>query len=268
MTLHYSVDTLPELFLSDEFISDRNTYLQTCDTTTIQEYLDSIKINKNYYRTGFRVINPKYKKKVSEDTFIIKSFKTSLNKISSLNYLQICPTLVAEIKEKKHLYPLIIETICEQVLLHHSYCKYYSYLVELLHKEFTNIVVIEKQLDTTYRFITQVANTSSSDYSNLCSKNKQVDQLIGYSIFISELEVRGIIHDRIDISVTTILEEMSSELSEDELYKCVMCISNIFKVIYDDKPIKEEYISILQEIKNSIKFMKIKFTIMDILERR
>ena len=271
MTIHYSVESLLNLFLSEEFISDKNKYkqLNARGLDKANKFLDSIEINKNYYRTGLVVKNPKYKKKVSDDTLLLKSFRTSLNKMSSLNYLKLCPVLVTELRDKHHLYPLIIQLVFEQALLHHTYSKYYSYLVELLHKQFNNSSVINTQIDKTHTELR--SNTSSSkdtEYSQLCSKNKSIDQLIGYSIFVSELEMKGIILNRIDLSVQSILEQMETNLSEDEAYKCVICLYNIFKVIYLDKPIKPEYIEQLTDIKSTIKYMKIKFKIMDILERR
>ena len=80
--------------------------------------------------------------------------------------------------------------------------------------------------------------------------------------------MKQIIVNKVEPSIQTILEQMNLNLSEDELYKCVLCLYNIFKVIYPDKPIKQEYIDQLSEIKSTIKFMKIKFKIMDILEQR
>ena len=38
--------------------------------------------------------------------------------------------------------------------------------------------------------------------------------------------------------------------------------------LYSDKPIHQHYIDVLTDIKNGITFMKIKFKIMDILEKR
>jgi hypothetical protein len=82
------MESLPTLFLSDQYISDKDKYQENIHTEIkhIQEFLNSIEINKNYYRTGIIVKNPRYKKKVSDDTNLIKSFKTSLNKMSSMNY--------------------------------------------------------------------------------------------------------------------------------------------------------------------------------------
>ena len=270
MTIHFSVDSLRDLFLSEQYISDKNEYKQqnSENLSKVIHYLNSIEINKNYYRTGIKIKNPRYKKKVSDDTQFIKSFKMSLNKMSSINYTTICSTIITEISTKKHLYPLLLQYIFEQSLLQHTYSKYYAELVNMLHNKFNDLDLINKNIDLSYQTITKPVLQDSSEYSNLCSKNKQIDQLIGHSIFVSELEMKGIIKNKIDVSIQSILEQMNSELSEDELYKCVLCLHNIFKVIYNDKPIHQEYIDSLTSIKDKLKFMKIKFKIMDILERR
>jgi hypothetical protein len=270
MTIHHSVESLGDLFLSEAFISDKNKYVLSHQTELhgLQTFLNSIEINKNYYRTGIHVKNPKYKKQVSDDTLLIKSFKSSLNKMSSLNYIPLCSKLVSDIGRKSHLYPLLIQSILEQSLLHHTYCKYYAELVERLHSTFKDLPLLEHHFDECYQKIVTTELDSSSEYSNLCSKNKQVDQLIGYSIFISELEMKGIVHGKIDVSIQSILNQMKTDLSEDELYKCVLSLTNIFKVVYSEKEILPEYITCLTEIKDTVTFMKIKFKIMDILEGR
>jgi len=265
------VESLPNLFLSEQFISDKSEYEQRQNQglNQVKKFLNSIEINKNYYRTGVIVKNPRYKKKVSDDTLIIKSFRTTLNKMSSINYLPLCAKLVIDMGNKRHLYPLIIQLIFEQALLHHTYCKYYCYLIEQLHKQFNDLSIIENQMDITYTSIQEEISTSDdSEYSQLCSKNKSIDQLIGYSIFLAELEMKHIIDNKVNSSIQAILDKMNSNLSEDELYKCVLCLYNIFKVIYTDKPISQDYTDQLTKIKSTIKFMKIKFKIMDILERR
>jgi len=271
MTIHYSVESLTDLFLSEQFILDKNNYEQQNSDILNQakHFLNSIEINKNYYRTGLIVKNPRYKKKISDDTVLLKSFKASLNKMSSMNYLKLCPTLTSQLTGKEHLYPLIIQLIVEQALLHHNYCKYYCILVEQLHQQFNNLSIIHNQIDKTYSEL-QINKSSNGDsaYSQLCSKNKLIDQLIGYSIFISELEIKGIIQNKIEPTIQTILDQLSDELNEGEMYKCVLCLQNIFKVVYKGSPIKEDYITKLTVIKDKIKFMKIKFKIMDILEGR
>ena len=87
MTIHFSVDSLGDLFLSEQYISDKNEYKQknSENLSKVIHYLNSIEINKNYYRTGIKIKNPRYKKKVSDDTQHIKSFKMPLKKMSSIN---------------------------------------------------------------------------------------------------------------------------------------------------------------------------------------
>ena len=271
MTIHYSMDSLTTLFLSDDYISDKNKYLSQVrdQRNSIQRFLNSIEINKNYYRTGIIVKNPKYKKKVSDDTNIIKSFKTSLNKMSSLNYIQLSTDILHKISTKTHLYPLVIQYIFEQALIHHNYSPYYCYLVDILHKHFSNIDLINSQLDILYSKIVDVKELiDSSNYSKLCVKNKQIDQLIGYNIFICELEMKHIISDKISISIDQLLATLQSDISDDELYKCVICLYTLFKRMYKDKSIPETYLQKLTEIKSTIKSMKIKFKLMDIIEHR
>jgi hypothetical protein len=270
MTIHYSVESLSGVFLSEKYISDKGEYQQSHlqDLNKVIQYLNSIEINKHYYRTGIKIKNPKYKKNVSDDTCLIKSFKLSLNKMSSKNYIDICSDINKGIGTKKHLYPLCLQYIFEQSLLQHTYSKFYAELVCVLHSKFNDIELINNSIDLSYKTITQPMQQSESEYSNLCSKNKQIDQLIGHSIFISELEMKGIIQGKIDVSIQSILDQMKTELSEDELYKCILTLYNIFQVVYSDKDILPEYIKCLTDIKDTITFMKIKFKIMDILERR
>ena len=64
MAIHYSVESLPSLFLSDEFLSEKDTYHQShrFEIQSLNILLDSIEINKQYFRTGIQVKNPRYKK--------------------------------------------------------------------------------------------------------------------------------------------------------------------------------------------------------------
>ena len=189
--------------------------------------------------------------------------------MSSLTYETLSNDICKQIETKKHLYPLLLQYILEQSLLHHTYSKYYAYLVELLHLKFKDENLLYSHINKIYETIKkQTISENQSEYSSLCLKNKQIDQLIGYSIFLSELEMKGIIKDKIHPSINILINKMSLELSEDELYKCIVCLSNIFKVIYKDKEIISEYKDKLTELKSTIKFMKIKFKIMDILENR
>ena len=186
--------------------------------------------------------------------------------MSGLTYEKLCQDISNQLSSKKHLYPILLQYIFEQSLLHHTYCNYYARLVELLHSEFKNNTLLESQMERIYQQITEQIEIGN-DYSALCAKNKQVDQLIGYSIFITELEIKGVIHNKVDLLISQLIKNVTSK-SEDESYKCVVCLYNIFKVLYKDTDIKPDYVTSLSEIKDTIIFMKIKFKIMDILEKR
>ena len=268
MTVHYSVESLQTLFQSEEYINEKVNYQksQKLSLISLDTFLNSIEINKQYFRTGIQVKNPRYKRKVYDDTGIIKKLKLSLNKMSGLTYETLCQDICSQLSSKKHLYPIMLQYIFEQSLLHHTYCNYYARLVELLHNHFKNDVLLQTQMERIYQQITEQTE-SGNDYSALCAKNKQVDQLIGYSIFITELEIKAVIQNKVDPLITQLIQNITLN-SEDESYKCVVCLYNIFKVLYKDTDIKPEYIISLNEIKDGMKYMKIKFKIMDILEKR
>lgn len=268
MTIHYSVESLRTLFASEEYETEKINYKksQNLSLLGLETFLNSIEINKQYFRTGIQVKNPRYKRKVYDDTSIIKQLKLSLNKMSGLTYEKLCQDIRNQLSSKKHLYPILLQYIFEQSLLHHTYCNYYARLVELLHSEFKNNTLLESQMERIYQQITEQIEIGN-DYSALCAKNKQVDQLIGYSIFITELEIKGVIHNKVDLLINQLIQNITLN-SEDESYKCVVCLYNIFKVLYKDTDIKPDYVTSLSEIKDGMKYMKIKFKIMDILEKR
>ena len=268
MTIHYSVESFNCLFLSERFISDKNSYKQShkLEINSLERFLDSIEINKQYFRTGIHVKNPKYKKKVYDDTSVIKQLKSSLNKMSGLTYKKLSEDICNQLNDKKHLYPILLQYIFEQSLCHHTYCSYYAHLVGILHNKYNNEELILSQINKIDESIKKT-NIVESDYESLCQKNKQTDQLIGFSIFITELEIKGIIKGKVDENILSLIDKLSSD-NEDELYKCSVCLYNIFKVLYKDSEIYEEYKTSLTTIKDSIKIMKVKFKLMDILERR
>ena len=273
MTIHYTIESLNDLFISDKYLLDMKDYnLQgTQVLQSIEIFLNSIEINKQYYRTGIVVKNPKYKKNISNDSNILKLFKTSLNKLSSVNYININNLLVDKLTNKKHLYPLIFEIIFEQALLHHTYSKYYCHLVNLLDIKFNSKELIINQISKVYQEIEMNSINENSEYSKLCSTNKKTDQLIGYSMFLCELEVQGLIQNKIDPLIITVLDKMINDLSdkipnEDDMYKCVMCLYTLCKQKYGINTIPDIYIQKIELLKDT-KLMKVRFKLMDIIER-
>ena len=103
-----------------------------------------------------------------------------------------------------------------------------------------------------------------TDYEKLCrKKNKNIDNIIGYSLFISHLEKEDIIDNYIE----KVLDPFMKNLSKDdvELYKMLVSFESISDIHYQIIP--KRYQIILQTIKTETKSSKIKFKIMDILKR-
>ena len=268
MTIHYSVDSLNDVFNSEEFTSELRSKENNTDIKSLITFLDSIESNKLYHRTGLSVKNKKYRHKVSKDTTIIKSLKTSLNKMSSYNYETLIRDIVKDIEGTPHLYPLALESILEQSLLHHIYCKYYVELIYELHSIFAKCELLQNSIDKLKNSINDITQDNISEYDNLCMKNNKTDRLIGYSILICELEQKDIIEGYIHESIDSLINELSSSLSEEKYFQCCLCIQEIFKILYKDSDIDEMYKTKLTSIKDSMRFMKVKFKIMDILEKR
>ncbi len=271
MAIHYSVESLPSLFLSDEFLSEKDTYQQShrFEIQSLHTFLDSIEINKQYFRTGIQVKNPRYKKRVSDDTLLIKQLKSSLNKMSSMNYQTLCKQIMTDVTGKPHLYPFLLQSILEQSFLHHTYCNYYAFLVKDLHTHFQNKSLIDTHMERCYQSIKQEGtSTETSEYSKLCSKNKQLDQWIGYSILVCELEKLQVIQNKVEPLIQELIQQLHTTQKEDELFKCVSCLYTVCNSVYKKNNLPEEYVVSLQNVKDTMKFMKIKFKLLDILERR
>ena len=131
MTIHYSVESLVLYFYQMNLflIKILTKQLHKLEISSLERFLNSIEINKQYFRTGIHVKNPKYKKKVYDDTSVIKQLKSSLNKMSGLTYKKLSEDICKQLDDKKHLYPILLQYIFEQSLFRHTYCSYYAHLV-------------------------------------------------------------------------------------------------------------------------------------------
>ena len=119
-----------------------------------------------------------------------------------------------------------------------------------------------------YNNINNASITESSDYLIFCEKNKKLDKLIGYSLLITELEKNNIIRNRIHNNLENFIKNLSECENDEEKYKCVQCLYNIFKSYYGEYLLPEGYNQKLNLLIQSEKSMKIKFKMMDIVERK
>lgn len=256
-----SIEVIKDYMKSTDFINIYNDYLKNKDDSLIN-FLDNIDLNKKYYRMNINK-NKKYVKVTTEDTSLIKEINSMINKLTSSNY-EILKQKIIDIIKVDHIIPYIIQQLTESSMKHHIYIPYYvgilkeiksekkkQILIKLCNKHYTEFFYQDKQI-----------SDNISEYEKLCEKNRNIDNIIGYSLFISHLEKEDIIDNYIE----KVLDPFMNNLSKDdiELYKMLVSFESISNIHYQIIP--KRYQIILQNIKKETKSSKIKFKIMDILK--
>ena len=102
----------------------------------------------------------------------------------------------------------------------------------------------------------------------MCERNKKLDKLIGHSLLVTELEKKKIVVGKIHPTIDNLIENLKNYDEDEEKYKCVQCLYNIFKSYYGDYLLPEGYNQKLKILISLEKITKIKFKMMDIMERK
>jgi hypothetical protein len=102
----------------------------------------------------------------------------------------------------------------------------------------------------------------------MCEKNKKLDNLIGHSILITELEKMKIINGRIHPILNNFIKVLSECDNSDEKYKCVQCLYNVFKSFYGRHALPTEYTVELKRLIKAEESKKIMYKMLDIVERK
>ena len=84
-------------------------------------------------------------------------------------------------------------------------------------------------------------DTDKSQYDKLCQENKFTDKLIGYSMLITELEERGIVHNQLNESIQNIFTLIKNIKDEKDILKCIDVLTNHGTLKNDFIYIKETY---------------------------
>ena len=85
---------------------------------------------------------------------------------------------------------------------------------------------------------------------------------------ITELEKKKIVTGKIHPVIDDFIKTLRDCNDDDNKYKCVQCLYTIFKSYYGEYILPEGYNIKLKELIDSETSMKIKFKMMDILERK
>ena len=230
----------------------------------LSDFLDNIRTNRKYYRTGIQK-NKKYKKEVTEDTNIIKTINSLINRTTLNNYDTIKPKIINLVnKDKEYIIPYIIESLIEKSILHHRYISLYVGIIDGIEsvKKYT---IINKLCDSYFNdfFNSSITSSDNSFYENLCVKNKNTDNIIGLSILITYLEKHKIINNYIEKVLDPFMKTINVIKDEIDIFKMLTSFYNISELYYDIIPGK--YKEELNKLKNKTSSSKIKFKVMDIL---
>ena len=185
--------------------------------------------------------------------------------VTGLNVLQIYTLIHDRLLEKKHLVPFIIENILNKCISQYGYISLYVQILQKLHIDnILDVGLLHAKLETCYQVITtETISDDSDEYSQLCNRNKKMDNLIGYSILVTHLEINNLITDKIKTSINDLLYSIQNSIDVDNRYEYIQCLYNILKI----KPILDE--TIQENIQKAIDHetsMKNKFKLMDILD--
>ena len=268
----YSSDQLNEIFSNEQFLTDYTEYRK--DNTEIAEFqklIDSIELNRKYFRLemnkkkGFRNKN----KNISEDTLALKEINSLLKKTTDKNILEIRQKIKGKIENKYYLTEMIIESILDKCIIHTPYIPLYLDLINYL---FSNKDAINKKInsltDKIYESVVNAEMIETTDYLIMCEKNKKLDKLIGHSLLITELEKKNIVTGKIHPVLENFIVILSECEEDEEKYKCVQCLYNILKSYYGEYILPEGYKVKVQSLIENEKSNKIKFKMMDIIERK
>ena len=255
-----SYEVIKEFLQSEEFRTKYNDYLKGKDKKLL-DFLDNIDLNKKYYRMNINK-NKRYKKETTEDTSSIKEINSMINKITNTNYINLKDMIIKRINAE-HIIPYIIQKLTESSFIHHIYIPYYvGILKEIDSNKKTQILLRLCNKHYTEFFYANKTVEDDSLYEKLCSKNKNIDNIIGFSLFISYLEKEEIIHNFIEKVLDSYMNNLSSN-NDIELFKLLVSFESISKIHYQIIP--QRYTTILNNIKKDTNSSKIKFKIMDIL---
>ena len=269
---HYREEDVLEIFAHPEF---QETYAEfkrdNADLRDFRKFVDSIGLNTKYFRLTMNKGSKRYKNRnLGEDTIAIKEIKSYLNKISDRNYTKISTEIKNRLVDRDYLMTMMITTIIEKCIANTPYITIYLQLISDMYGSVDDWKErVCENLDAVYKkIITQETDKTESDYLQFCQKNKVLDQCIGHSLLVTECEKLKIVRDRFHPMVDRMITMMKDESDSEEKYKCVQCLYTMFRSYYGDAILPEGYLVKLQALIDSETAMKLKFRMMDILERR
>ena len=271
--MHYDNDSLSAIFETQEFLEGYEVHKRNDKKVSeFRDFIDKIEINKKYFRldmnkTGYR--KKYHKQNVSEDTRAIKEIQSYLNKMTDQTSEKIIKEIKHRLANRDYLYMMIVESFVEKCIIYPQYNQLYlAGLMDIYGSKPDFKQMLVKCMDDAYDKIIHQDIQEESEYLMFCAKNKRLDKLIGHSMLLTECDKTNIVKGRIHPSIESLMGILRDGSSEEESYKCVQCLYEILKSLYGDSLLPQGYIDQIQGLIEGEKKPKIKFKMMDILERR
>jgi hypothetical protein len=250
------------LFIEETFNTNYEIYKEkNKDLIKILFFLDTIKLNKEYYKLNLcNNIND----------VKTKNINGLLNKLTLKNITTIKDNIIENIKKDKTILNLTINSLLEKCILQNTYNDQYIEILKYIDIEFNikkSISTIMKSYDIIFNdYIdeTLIDNIYKKQYILLCEKNKRADNFIGYCEIIYKLEINNLINNEIDNIINRILDKIKS--NNKDIYKYVTCLYNLLKNTSDESSYLNIIKNELLEVKDKIHDKKTNFKILDILE--
>ena len=273
----YTEQQVNELFADPAFRETYEAKFQNqSDLREFSQFINSIELNTKYFRLAMSKGSKKYKNRnLGEDTIAIKEVKSYLNKISDRNYTKLSNEIKRRLEGRQYLMNMLIDTIIDKCILNTPYITIYLKLVKDIYGSQSDWKrQVEIATDKAYQALTSPTKredaelAEESEYLKFCEKNKLLDRLVGHSLLVTECEKQGIVKGRFGITVASMFQLMEDETDTDEKYKCVQCLYGMLDSFYGKNPLPNEYYPRLGDIISRETTMKIKFKLMDIVDRR
>lgn len=273
----YTEQQVNELFADPAFRETYEAKFQNrSDLREFSQFINGIELNTKYFRLAMSKGSKKYKNRnLGEDTIAIKEVKSYLNKISDKNYTKLSHEIKTRLEGREYLMNMLIDTIVDKCILHTPYIAIYLKLVkEVYGSQSAWKRQVEVTMDKAYQALTSPTKredaelAEESDYLKFCEKNKLLDRLVGHSLLVTECEKQGIVKGRFEPAVSSMIKLMDEETDNDEKYKCVQCLYGMLDSFYGKNPLPTVYQTRLKDIIGRETYMKLKFKMMDIVERR
>ena len=158
--LNIYLNNMDNILKSKKFLEDYDIYKKNIDVDKLSNFFDDIETNRNYFRLNLKK-SKKFQNK-NNDTLTIKNITSNINKCTETNYEEITKLIMEDINKNVHLINLVIESILEKCILHHTFIHIYIKIIEEINVSVNIKRVLNNTLDKYYNFIFE-ENIEKSD---------------------------------------------------------------------------------------------------------